>query len=162
MTGKPSQETAIEALRQQAFDYLTKPCRLASIAGLLGRVNERRQTKRQLAALQHRLRRAEGDSQLVGSGRAMDAVKQLITKVAPTESTVMIRGETGCGKELVARAVHEASLRADQPLIAVNCGAARELDRKRAVRALPRCVHGRGRIADRPVRGRRRRHHLPG
>ncbi len=123
MTGKPSQQTAIEALRHQAFDYLTKPCRLSSIAGLLGRVNERRQTKRQLAALQHRLRRAEGDSQLVGGGTAMDAVKKLIARVAPTDSTVLIRGETGCGKELVARAVHEASLRADQPLVAINCGA---------------------------------------
>ncbi|MGI9471990.1 MAG: sigma-54-dependent transcriptional regulator [Rubripirellula sp.] len=123
MTGKPSQETAIEALRHQVFDYLTKPCRLADIAGLLGRVNERRQTKRQLAALQHRLRRAEGDSKLVGSGSSMDGVKRLIAKVAPTDSTVLIRGETGCGKELVARAVHEASLRADQPLVAVNCGA---------------------------------------
>jgi len=123
MTGKPSQETAIEALRHQVFDYLTKPCRLADIAGLLGRVNERRHTKRQLAALQHRLRRAEGDSQLVGAGKAMEAVKQLIAKVAPTDSTVLIRGETGCGKELVARAVHDASLRHDQPLVAVNCGA---------------------------------------
>jgi two-component system NtrC family response regulator len=123
MTGKPSQETAIEALRHQVFDYLTKPCRLAAIAGLLGRVNERRHTKRQLAALQHRLRRAEGDSRLVGSGNAMDAVKKLIAKVAPTESTVLIRGETGCGKELVARAVHQSSLRAEQPLVAVNCGA---------------------------------------
>jgi two-component system NtrC family response regulator len=123
MTGKPSQETAIEALRHQVFDYLTKPCRLADIAGLLGRVNERRHTKRQLAALQHRLRRAEGDSQLVGSGNSMDAVKRLIAKVAPTDSTVLIRGETGCGKELVARAVHEASLRAEEPLVAVNCGA---------------------------------------
>ena len=123
MTGKPSQETAIEALRHQVFDYLTKPCRLADVAGLLGRVNERRQTKRQLAALQHRLRRAEGDPQLVGSGKAMDDVKRLIAKVAPTDSTVLIRGETGCGKELVARALHEASLRADQPLVAVNCGA---------------------------------------
>lgn len=123
MTGKPSKETAIEALRHQVFDYLTKPCRLADIAGLLGRVNERRQTKRQLAALVHRLRRAEGDSRLVGSGTAMDQVKKLIAKVAPTDSTVLIRGETGCGKELVARAVHEASLRADKPLVAVNCGA---------------------------------------
>ena len=123
MTGKPSQETAIEALRHQAFDYLTKPCRLADIAGLLGRVNERRQTKRQLAALQHRLRRAEGDGDLVGTGNAMDRVRQLISKVAPTESTVLIRGETGCGKELVARALHECSLRADQPMVAVNCGA---------------------------------------
>ncbi len=123
MTGKPSQETAIAALRHQVFDYLTKPCRLADIAGLMGRVNERRQMKRQLAAMEHRLRRAEGDSQLVGSGKAMESVKQLISKVAPTESTVLIRGETGCGKELVARAVHDASLRADQPLVAINCGA---------------------------------------
>ncbi len=123
MTGKPSQETAIAALRQQAFDYLTKPCRLADIAGLLGRVAERRQTKRQLAALQHRLRMAEGDSQLVGSGPAMDSVRRLILKVAPTESSVLIRGETGCGKELVARAVHEASMHADKPLVAINCGA---------------------------------------
>lgn len=123
MTGKPSKETAIEALRHQAFDYLTKPCRLAELAGLLGRVGERRQTKRQMAALEHRLRRAEGDSTLVGTGPAMDAVRRLIAKVSPTESTVLIRGETGCGKELVARAVHQSSLRAEQPLVAINCGA---------------------------------------
>ncbi|MDG2223044.1 MAG: sigma-54 dependent transcriptional regulator [Rubripirellula sp.] len=123
MTGKPSQDTAIKALRYHAFDYLTKPCRLAELAGLLGRVGERRHNRRQLAALEHRLRRAEGDSTLVGSGTAMDSVKRLITKVAPTESTVMIRGETGCGKELVARAVQQSSLRAEQPLVAINCGA---------------------------------------
>ncbi|MFK8114346.1 MAG: sigma-54-dependent transcriptional regulator [Rubripirellula sp.] len=123
MTGNPSESTAIAALRHQVFDYLTKPCRLADLAGLLGRVKERRQGKRQLAALTHRLRRAEGDPKLVGTGKPMDAVRRLIEKVAPTESTVLIRGETGCGKELVARAVHESSLRAEQPMVAVNCGA---------------------------------------
>ncbi len=123
MTGKPSQETAIKAVRHQVFDYLTKPCRLADLAGLLGRVKERRQSKRQLAALQHRVRRAEGATKLVGNGKAMQAVKQLIARVAPTESSVLIRGETGCGKELVARMLHESSLRCDQPLVAVNCGA---------------------------------------
>ncbi len=123
ITGKPSQETAIAALRSQAFDYLTKPCRLADIAGLLGRVNERRQMKRRLSALEHRLRRAEGDSQMVGSGPAMEALNKLISRVAPTESTVLIRGETGCGKELVARALHSGSLRADRPLVPINCGA---------------------------------------
>ncbi|TWU47430.1 Transcriptional regulatory protein ZraR [Rubripirellula tenax] len=123
MTGNPSKETAIAALRHQAFDYLTKPCRLADIAGLLGRVNERRQIRKQMAALNQRLRHAEGDSQLVGSGNAMDAVRSLIAKVSPTDSSVLIRGETGCGKELVARAVHNASLRADKPLVPVNCGA---------------------------------------
>ncbi|MGI9467097.1 MAG: sigma-54-dependent transcriptional regulator [Rubripirellula sp.] len=123
MTGKPSQETAIEALRYQVFDYLTKPARLAEISGMLGRVNERRHARRQLAALEHRLRRAEGDSQLVGTGPAMERVLKLISKVAPTDSSVLIRGETGCGKELVARALHDSSLRAEQPMVAVNCGA---------------------------------------
>jgi two-component system NtrC family response regulator len=53
----------------------------------------------------------------------MDTMRQMIGKVAPTDSTVLIRGETGCGKELVARAVHDGSLRADKPLVAINCGA---------------------------------------
>lgn len=123
MTGNPSESTAIAALRNQVFDYLTKPTRLSDIAGLLGRVQERRQFKRQLSALQHRLERAEGNSKLVGGGKPMDSVRKLIAKVAPTESSVLVRGETGCGKELVARAIHDSSLRADQPLVPVNCGA---------------------------------------
>ncbi len=123
MTGNPSQETAIAALRHQAFDYLTKPCRFAEIAGLLGRVAERRKNRREVAALHRRLRQAEGDSQLIGEHAAMADVHRLITKVAPTESTVLIRGETGSGKELVARAVHQQSLRGEKPFVAVNCGA---------------------------------------
>ena len=123
MTGKPSQETAIAAVHLQAFEYLTKPCRLSSIAGMLGRVGQRRHSKRQLAALQHRLRQVEGESRLVGQAPAMEDVKKLISKVGPTESAVLIRGETGCGKELVARAVHDSSLRADEPLVPINCGA---------------------------------------
>ncbi len=123
MTGNPSQETAIAALRNGVFDYLTKPSRLADIAGLMGRVKERRNSKRQLAALQQRLRLAQGDAKLVGSGKPMEMVKKLIAKVAPTESSVLVRGETGCGKELVARAIHDSSLRADEPLVPVNCGA---------------------------------------
>jgi len=123
MTGKPTTETAIAAVHYQVFDYLTKPCRLVDISGLLGRVAERQQSKRQLFALEHRLKRAEGDNKMIGDAKRMQSVRNLISKVAPTESTVLIRGETGCGKELVARAVHQASLRADQPLVAINCGA---------------------------------------
>jgi len=122
-TGKPSQETAIEALRHQAFEYLTKPCRLAELSAILGRVDERLHFKKQLAALKHRLQRVEGDSELIGKSVAMMQVKKLIQKIAPTESTVLIRGETGCGKELVARAVHQASLRSAGPLVSINCGA---------------------------------------
>lgn len=123
LTGKSSEETAIAALRHGAFDYLTKPCRLADLATLLGRVSQQRMIRRQVAALELRLRQFEGDGKLVGSHPSMDSVRKLITKVAPTESTVLIRGETGCGKELVARAVHDQSLRAEKPFVAINCGA---------------------------------------
>jgi two-component system NtrC family response regulator len=73
--------------------------------------------------LQRHVQQLEGTRQLVGDSPAMHKVRQLIAKVAPTESTVLIRGETGTGKELAARAVHDQSLRADQPFVAINCGA---------------------------------------
>ncbi len=123
MTANPSKETAIDAIKYGTFDYLTKPTRLADIATLLGRVSERREGKRLLAALMHRLQRAEGHGDLIGGHSSMDAVRKLIARVAPTDSTVLVRGETGCGKELVARAIHQQSLRAEKPFVAVNCGA---------------------------------------
>lgn len=123
LTGKSSEETAIAALRQGAFDYLTKPSRLADLATLLGRVAQHRMVRRQVAALELRLKQVEGDGKLVGSHSSMDTVRKLVSKVAPTESTVLIRGETGCGKELVARSVHDQSLRAEKPFVAINCGA---------------------------------------
>ena len=61
--------------------------------------------------------------QIVGQSKAMQGIAKLVSRVAPTNSTVLIRGETGCGKELVARSVHEKSLRRDKPFIAINCGA---------------------------------------
>ncbi|QDV57872.1 Transcriptional regulatory protein ZraR [Rosistilla oblonga] len=123
LTGKSTTESAIIAVKCGAFDYLTKPSRLADLATLLGRVAERRQISKQMSALQLRLRRAEGDPQLIGKHPSMERVAKLIAKVAPTESTVLIRGETGCGKELVARAVHDRSRRAAESFVAINCGA---------------------------------------
>jgi two-component system NtrC family response regulator len=123
LTGKSSEESAISALKYGVFDYLTKPCRLADLASLLGRVAQHRIVRRQVAALELRVKKAEGDGRLIGSHPSIDTVRTLVGKVAPTESTVMIRGETGCGKELVARSVHDQSLRADKPFVAINCGA---------------------------------------
>src|SRR6185436_14101808 len=70
-----------------------------------------------------RLDRIEGSPRLVGKSAGMDRVRTLIAKVAPTQSTVLILGETGTGKELVARAVHDQSPRAGEPFVAINCGA---------------------------------------
>jgi two-component system NtrC family response regulator len=123
LTGKSSLETAVAALRQGAFDYLTKPCKLVEIESLLARVAEKRELTNKYRAAKRQLERIEGGSQLIGESPAMDAVRTLIAKVAPTNSTVLVLGETGTGKELAARAVHDQSLRSEMPFVAINCGA---------------------------------------
>ena len=126
MTGHASMETAIEAVRLGAFDYITKPCKLAELQTLLERVAEKRDLKHRNIALDKRVQAAEGPTVLVGSSPAMAGVNRMIATVAPTESTVMILGETGTGKELVARTLFEKSQRASMPFVPVNCGALSE------------------------------------
>lgn len=123
LTGKASLESAIHALRHGAFDYLTKPYKLAELKALLERVAEKRELTNKCRALQLRVQTLEGSPQLIGKSPAMNQVRHWIGKVGPTDSTVLILGETGTGKELVARAIHQQSLRADKPFVAINCGA---------------------------------------
>lgn len=123
ITGKSSVESAVTAVRQGVFDYLTKPCKLADIQAVLERVRKKREINLRLRALERRVRRAEGSTQLVGMSSGLDQVRRLISRVAASEAAVLVRGETGTGKELVARAIHEGSGRAAGPLVAVNCGA---------------------------------------
>jgi DNA-binding NtrC family response regulator len=123
ITGKSSLESAVTAVRQGVFDYLTKPCKLADIQAVLERVRKKRELTARLRALEGRVRRAEGATQLVGGSAGLERVKQLVARIAASDSNVLIRGETGTGKELVARAIHEGSPRSGGPLVAVNCGA---------------------------------------
>jgi len=123
ITGKGSMESAIAALRHGTFEYLTKPCKLAEVEAVLRRVAERRELARNNRALKQRLHRLEGSSDLIGDSPAIERVRRLIDKVAPTHSTVLVLGETGTGKELVARALHEKSQRAESPFVPINCGA---------------------------------------
>lgn len=125
-TGYATQETAIEALRLGAFDYITKPCQLDEIEAILGRIAEKRELTNKTIALQTRVQAAEGHATLVGKSPAMQAVHRLIATVAPTDSTVLILGETGTGKELVARTIFEQSHRRDMTFVPVNCGALSE------------------------------------
>jgi DNA-binding NtrC family response regulator len=126
MTGHASMETAIEAVRLGAFDYITKPCQLAEIDAILCKVGERRELKHKNLALQTRVQAAEGPSVLVGASQPMLEVQRFMAKVAPTDATVLILGETGCGKELAARTLWQLSRRAAMPFIPVNCGALAE------------------------------------
>jgi two-component system NtrC family response regulator len=123
LTGKSSLESAIAALRQGAFDYLTKPCKLVELESLLARVCEKRELTMKYRAVKHQLERIEGKSNLIGESPSMEEVRKLIAKVAPTDSTALVLGETGTGKELVARAIHDQSRRAEMPFVAINCGA---------------------------------------
>ncbi|MCD4727198.1 MAG: sigma-54 dependent transcriptional regulator, partial [Pirellulales bacterium] len=106
-----------------AFDYLTKPCKLVDIEAVLRRVAEKRELTYKYQAIKQRLKRIEGAVDLIGQSEGMRQVFRLVEKVAPTDSTVLIQGETGTGKELVARAVYDQSLRVEMPLVPVNCGA---------------------------------------
>src|SRR5262245_36571510 len=126
MTGHASMETAIEAVRLGAFDYITKPCKLGEIEAILRKIAEKRELKHKNIALQNRVQAAEGPTVLVGKSPAMAAVHRYIAMVAPSDSTVLIQGETGTGKELAARTVFQQSKRADMPFVPVNCGALAE------------------------------------
>ena len=122
-TGHGNMEDAIQALRRGVYDFLTKPTKLAAIASVLQRVADKRALTNKAIALENRLKTVEGSPDIVGVTPLMQRVKKLIDRIAPTDSNVLILGETGTGKELVARRIHALSRRAEMPFVAVNCGA---------------------------------------
>ncbi|MDA7951452.1 MAG: sigma-54 dependent transcriptional regulator [Pirellulaceae bacterium] len=123
LTGKSSFESAVRALRAGAFDYLTKPCKLVRLQTLLTKIKEKRELNDKYKAAKYQLERAEGKTEIVGQSEKIRFVKKMVQKVAPTEAAILIRGETGTGKELVARSLHEHSTQREMPFVAVNCGA---------------------------------------
>jgi len=123
LTAYGSLSTAVEGIKAGAFDYLSKPFSLEEIRAVVRRALEHKHTLEKSQTLtQPLLRKGDGINQIQGKSPAMVGVYKLIARVAPTESTVLIHGETGTGKELIARAIHANSLRQDGPFIAVDCG----------------------------------------
>jgi len=123
MTSYASVRSAVESMQQGAYDYISKPFDHDELLLLVARTLKQSRLQRQNAALKHDLQRDYPVGGMVGSCAAMRTVFEHIQRVAPVDMTVLITGESGTGKELVARAVHEESLRAEGPLIAVNCAA---------------------------------------
>jgi len=121
-TGFGSVESAVECMRSGAFDYLIKPFSSDQIEVTLRKAEEFGQLLRVNRYLSHEESEDTG-FELIGKSPAMEGLRQLIRKVAPTQATVMIQGESGTGKELVARALYRQSPRANAPFIKVNCAA---------------------------------------
>jgi DNA-binding NtrC family response regulator len=115
LTGYGTIDSAVEALKLGADDYITKPCD-----------NDRLRAKIRAIIARREPVLGEGASRIVATGPAMREVLRSIARVATTESTVLLRGPTGTGKELVARAIHEESARRSRPFVAVNCSALAE------------------------------------
>ncbi len=123
MTGRPTVETAVQALKAGAYDYLEKPLDLDVLQHLMAGVTERRLLRQEVHALRERVGEHLGTRELVGVSDAMARLRDLIERVAGSDSPVLIEGESGTGKELVAAAIHHRSPRSRAPFIPVNCGA---------------------------------------
>ena len=123
MTGYPTISSAVEALKEGAYDYLSKPLILDELRHLMARVMERRFLRGEVDSLRTRLGEELTVNELIGNSPPMQRVKEIIGKVAVTDSPVLVEGESGTGKELVAAAIHRLSSRAKRPFIPVNCSA---------------------------------------
>ncbi len=126
LTGHGTVEDAVEAMRGGAYDFITKPVNLDHLSILAKRALERRELVRRNEELLEEVERQRRTSTIIGKSPAIHRIFELIRRVAPTKASVLITGESGVGKELVADAIHNLSPRSNKPLIKVHCAALAE------------------------------------
>jgi len=126
LTAYGTVQEAILAMKQGAHDFLTKPCKFAELEAVLDKVFEKQALERGNTALQRDVERLLPTEGFVGQSAQIREMLAMLARVAETDSTVLIRGESGVGKELVARAVHRRSKRARQPFVVVDCASLHE------------------------------------
>ena len=126
VTGHGTIPSAVSAMQQGAFTYLQKPLDLAHLRAAVEKASEGVRLKRQNLELNRRLDEKFGFEGVVGSSSQMHSLIERLKRIAPTDATVLIQGETGTGKELVAQAIHQNSPRKSKPFVALNCAALSE------------------------------------
>ncbi|MGZ6124033.1 MAG: sigma-54-dependent transcriptional regulator [Myxococcales bacterium] len=123
ITGKGTIDAAVEAVREGVFDFVEKPLDPARLKVILQRALEKKETLHEMQVLRRRLGQVDSGVGLVGNSPPMRRAMELVEKVAPSKASVVITGQSGTGKEMVARAIHQLSPRRDKPFIAINCSA---------------------------------------
>jgi len=122
VSGKGTIDLAVEAMKMGSFDFLTKPFSPPHLLQILDRARAYYDSLVENRQLKDEIRRLKKNYDLIGSHQKIKRIKDIIDNIAPSDSTVLIQGKSGTGKELVARAIHDGSHRANQPFQAVNCG----------------------------------------
>ncbi|HUF48369.1 MAG TPA: sigma-54 dependent transcriptional regulator [Vicinamibacterales bacterium] len=123
LTAQGTVETAVEAIKLGAYDYVSKPIDPHRLQILIAKVIERNSTLREVQALRRQLRDRGSFGQLIGASAVMRQIYQVLEQAAPTSASVLVTGESGTGKELVAQTLHQLSPRAGQPFVPINCAA---------------------------------------
>ncbi|MEO0069652.1 MAG: sigma-54 dependent transcriptional regulator [candidate division WOR-3 bacterium] len=123
ITGYGTIALAVEAMRQGAFDFITKPVSLNHLLAVLKKIALLHQTRKENLLLRQELKTTSRFAELVGESQALNQVRNLVNKVAPSDATILITGESGTGKELVARMIHRASPRGQKPFVVMHAAA---------------------------------------
>jgi two-component system response regulator AtoC len=126
MTGHATVETALQAMKLGAYDYLTKPCHIRELEAIINKAYEKRQLRFENLVLQSRLTYKEKAPDIVVRSQKMTDVMNLVRKIASSNATVLVTGDSGTGKELVANTVHCFSQRSNGPFIDISCAAIQE------------------------------------